>query len=58
MSYNDWAPLMASCLPLCLPDVMHMTLSPRPPFLHTASHQKLEVGMAWDEANAHFFLVI
>ena len=41
-----WAPpppLMASCLPSCLPDVMHVTLSPRPfsPFLHTTSDQKL-----------------
>ena len=36
-------PLMASCLPSCLPDVMHVTLSPRPfsPFLHTTSDQKL-----------------
>ena len=43
VSYNNQAPppSMASCVPSCLPDVMHVTLSPRtaPSFLHTASDQ-------------------
>ena len=39
-----------SCLPSRLPDVTHVTLSPGlpPPFLHTASDQKLEAGTAWE----------
>ena len=38
------------CLPSCVPDVAHMTLSPGlpPPLLHTASDQKLEAEMAWE----------
>ena len=38
-----------SRLPLCLPDITHVTLPGLPlPFLHTASDQKLEPGMAWE----------
>ena len=43
-SYTNWAPP-----PSCLPDIMNVTFSPRPspPFMHTASDQKLEAGTAW-----------
>jgi len=40
--------------PVCLPSVYlmssHMTRSPRTsPYLHTASDQRLEAGMAWEQ---------
>ena len=46
VSCNDRAPP-----PSCLPDIAHVTLSPRssPPFLHTATDQKLEAGTAWEQ---------
>ena len=49
MSCNDQAPP-----PSRLPDVTHMTLSPRPSpsVLHTASNQKLEAGTAWERGHS------
>ena len=45
VSYNDQAPP-----PSCLPDVIHVNLSPRPSlsvFAH-CKQSKLEVGTAWE----------
>ena len=49
--YEDFKILCRAPPPSYLPVVTHVTLSPRPsppPFLHTASDQKLEVGTAWE----------
>ena len=52
LRHASLAPLWPSLAPLCLPDVVtHYELSqafPLPPFLHTASNQKLEAGIAWE----------
>ena len=40
VSYNDQTPPPLTPFPSGLP----------PPFLHTASDQKLEAGMAWEQA--------
>ena len=49
--YVESIPLpLPSHLPSCLPDVMHMTLSPRPSpsIFANPSDQKLEAGTAWE----------
>ena len=52
--YNNWAPP-----PVCLPDVMHMTKSPRPSFsiFTTVSNQKLEAGTAWKQGYMHEIVI-